>query len=373
MSATEQQATNEARPVDASQAKDLVAAVSRQLNGHDSTPVAALPVGNTPLAQLATLASRSTQNEKRFGKAGACEDLASALEARLAGNGPLSLNTLHDICVSMITLVATCAKNVVAFGQLGVISNATRALRIAARESDWRLMETSLILLSKLAMGKEASHCEQFGAAGTFEAVAECVVMGGSCPDGAFAAEFAGFRACNTLHELQHMATACRDRGCENAQKFARVPGLPTALDRWLQKAITHASLDAELARRSPEVMSAIRDASSYAIRDPTMSLLLVVHAFQALVQRQPGGLPEAQVRTLATPRVCQNLVRALALAGAPEYLARPTSPILKEWLLLASVTNVIMEVCGVCKDGIPAGLVPAADLMVHILKDANH
>eukprot|EP00899_Mesostigma_viride_P026451 jgi/Mesvir1/6991/Mv09129-RA.1 len=394
MSRTERQATNEARPIDASQAEALVAAVSRQLNGPDPATVAALPVADTPLAQLKMLAKQSTENERQLGKAGACQVLASALEARLDGDGPSSLDTLHEICVGTIHLMATCVKNGVTLGQLGVISHATRALRLATREGDWRFVETTLILLKLLAVRKDPSHCERFGAAGTFEAVAECVVTNASCPDDAFPAAFAGFEACSTLYELQLMAAACADPWCQNARKLARVVGLPAALDRWLERALAHAALEAHGSALGLDTQASglgfpdrsasgdtnnaipgtsIRGPSSYAIRNSTQDMTFVAQCFKALIlRRQPGVLPDAGVRALATPRVCQNLVRTLALAGTPASLVPQTTPIINEWLLLGDVTLVILSVCEGFKRDIPAALAPAADVMVRILKDAN-
>eukprot|EP00899_Mesostigma_viride_P015072 jgi/Mesvir1/23566/Mv18263-RA.1 len=308
--AWEERANEDEPPLSLSQAKKLVTAVAQQLDGQLDTPPGEVP----PFHRLQHVLSRlSVQNERMLAKAGACEVLASALERAVTGNSPVSLSELFK---SLLYLATDSVKNKAAYGALGVISSTAEALRKAIREQDWLLATTAVSFLTELAMAKVSSFCGQFGAAGAFEAVAECVMWAAwSSPDRATL----GFNACGALWQLQIMACMCTDARCKNRNRLGQSCGLFAALDTCLGEAVTAAE---SAAAHQHDLYSHTLDTLTGAPqqcrcgrmyhRDVIADLSSVCTAIYAIAQ--PEVYPTKLVRLLATPSVCTSLMRALAL-----------------------------------------------------------
>eukprot|EP00899_Mesostigma_viride_P015804 jgi/Mesvir1/24224/Mv10935-RA.1 len=331
----EQQAREEACPLDRAQANDFVAALARQLDGQGGTPTAAPPSEDSPLHQLQTLARSSFENEKLLGKAGACEVLASALDRALADDTSLPR---EDICAGLVRLVDTCAKNRVALGKLGVIASSTEVLRRALREENWPLASNAANLLYKIGVQIEPSHCDQFGAADSFEVLASCLVAAAGLCESTIST---AFQACEALQTMQITAEACTRAGCQNRQRLGRAPGVFAALDTCLMCALWRVSF-AEKYEDQPE---AVRNsvALSDVLRGVIKDVQRVCHGIVPFTP--PGVYPSELVRSLASPRMCQNLSAAIALAGSPLYV-RERLEIDADWSLVPDVMKIIFFLC---------------------------
>eukprot|EP00899_Mesostigma_viride_P028318 jgi/Mesvir1/8671/Mv02611-RA.1 len=308
MASQEERATGAARPLDSTQAEDLVAAVARQLEGQGAAAASAGPSEEeSPMKQLQALAGLSFKNEKLLGKAGACEILASAFDRALAAADSASL---YEICTGMTALTATCAKNRAAFGRLGVIAGTTKALMLATRGRDWPLAGATSSLLAKLALNinhHESSQRAQFFQAEAFGALAKCIVAAARAPE---LGAPASYLACDAMHDLEPMSACC-------GMMFSVVPGLGAALERCLHAAVTAAA-----------------------------------------------------AAIIATPRLCQDLRDALAMALSPEYRReRPRCD--PAWWLARYPTRVAYGLC-CCHINVPPDLRPAGDSIVDLLKAAN-
>eukprot|EP00899_Mesostigma_viride_P004317 jgi/Mesvir1/13887/Mv16019-RA.2 len=350
-------------PLDLSEATELVGAVARQLNGTLDTP----PDEDPPFKALQhVLYCMSGKSERVLARAGACELLASALDRALQGLSPVPL---RDIVTSMEDLAGDSVKNKAVLGRLGVVSSLTRALRRAVRVRDDTLASPTLSLLSKLAKSKVSSLCEAFGAADTFEMAVECVVWASApSPD----TRSARFESCALLWALQAVADECTRPGCGNRARLIRNGPLFTAsrgsrdrlfaaLDACLSDAV--AATESSIAETDKDVRDRI--AAFPADRGAVVSVHLqvatadlatvcgAIHVLIAAQERHPsdrsmtpllwsntpaavsqrGALISVLVRharrlrrwfygdvarSLASPRVCENLVRVLALARSP-------------------------------------------------------
>eukprot|EP00899_Mesostigma_viride_P028556 jgi/Mesvir1/8886/Mv02774-RA.1 len=348
MASQEERATGAARPLDSTQAEDLVAAVARQLEGQGAAAASAGPSEEqSPMKQLQALAGLSFKNEKLLGKAGACEILASAFDRALAAADSASL---YEICTGMTALTATCAKNRAAFGRLGVIAGTTKALMLATRGRDWPLAGATSSLLAKLALNinhHESSQRAQFFQAEAFGALAKCIVAAARAPE---LGAPASYLACDAMHDLEPMSACC-------GMMFSVVPGLGAALERCLHAAVTAAAAAITHAQREPE-----------RLRDAVTDVKRACNGI-FVIARWPGVCQE-QVDAIATPRLCQDLRDALAMALSPEYRReRPRCD--PAWWLARYPTRVAYGLC-CCHINVPPDLRPAGDSIVDLLKAAN-
>eukprot|EP00899_Mesostigma_viride_P000731 jgi/Mesvir1/10659/Mv13749-RA.1 len=373
LAAWEEQATVGAPPLDVAQARDLVAAVARQLNSGQGLLMSS---DDSPLDQLRKAASASFKNEKVLGKLGACEVLASALPRALASKNALA--QLH-ICVTMRSLVSTCAKNSLAFGRLGVIASMTAALTSAVCRQDWPLATHASSFLFHLTLANKGSnsHCRQFGIAGAFEAVASCVVAAAPSPENAAinCSEHAAaaYQACRTLQGLQEMTEDCADgTGCQNRRRVGQSPRLVPALQKCLESSVRCALFSWQFPHMVPTHCLDCRGLHGRTFSDDAADVGKVCHGLYAILK--PGNYPDDIALSLATPCVCNGLTTALALAGSPEHLrGRPADD--RAWPLISAVVRVIYSVCvfhGRARRSIPPQLHPASSTLVTILEIAN-
>eukprot|EP00899_Mesostigma_viride_P003952 jgi/Mesvir1/13558/Mv12447-RA.1 len=378
LAAQEQEAIGGARPVQPTPAEELVAAVAKQLaSGQGVPPATSVPLEDSPLKDLETLAGSSFANEKRLGKAGACEVLASAFDRALDGSGPVSV---YHLCSAIIRLTLTCAKNRIAFGRLGIIASATKALTRATSECDWPLAVNACFLLDKIAIEEDAaaptSRCSQLGAVGAFEAAAACVVAGvRACMDSLASrtppspdAMTASYHGCEAVHDLQYMAQTCTDAGCQNKTRLGRAPGLFPALEACLKNSLMNMAWMVRLdtmtslpSRPPPEV-----------ITESFSNIHRVCHGLVAFLQ-QPSPYPDTLVRSLLTPSVYEGLACALATVATAGYReARPRCD--SDWKLVSNVSKLIAGAClrQSGRMGIPRELSDAAAKMLDVIKAAN-
>eukprot|EP00899_Mesostigma_viride_P000730 jgi/Mesvir1/10658/Mv13748-RA.1 len=356
LSAWLERASQDSSSLNLAQAKDLVAAVARQLVAcQGALPATAVSnlVEDSPLVQLRDVALASPKNEKVLGKAGACEVLAPALDTALACGDP---GILYEICVSIVALTATCAKNRAAFGRLGAIASATTVLTSAVHDKNWQLAEAATMILNHVADFQSPSHCEVYGLSGTFEAVAAGVVAAVNEVEFPLSA----FPACAAMHTLQHMALSCREPGCQNRHRLGQAAGLFRALSLCLVTAKTLAHLTATRAGVHAEES-----------QDALKKLRSVCLGIYAIVQ--PDAYPVATVQALvATPRLCMDLSTTLALAGSPEHLrARPRCE--PAWRLVDTAAKAVYGICVAHRQAtLPPDLRHACPTLVDILRVAN-
>eukprot|EP00899_Mesostigma_viride_P021170 jgi/Mesvir1/29054/Mv18362-RA.1 len=266
--------------LDEGAAKEHVTIAAQYLNEEDGTP-GSLALAKGAFRHLQELA-KSCENERLLGKAGACELFVRALDRAVTGDSRVPLDVIVG---GMANLTKTSVKNQVDFGNRGAVDGITKALRLAVRDSRWELLESAnacIINLTRVQNSK-ASACDQCGAAGTFEMVGQSVVVATCLSPGSPAS----YEACNAVGHLHVAATHCPRTQCHNARRLGWVPGIYAALDECLQSAVT--SGDLASMRSVCGAMHAVTSRSTYPFRHRC---------------------------ALATPRVCQNLVRALQRAA---------------------------------------------------------
>eukprot|EP00899_Mesostigma_viride_P004311 jgi/Mesvir1/13881/Mv16017-RA.1 len=325
--AWEERASEEAPPLDLSEATELVGAVSRQLDGMLDTPADEDP----PFKRLqAVLRRMSVKNQRTLARAGACEMLASALDRAVrsqpGSTGQLSPVSLHDIVSCMMYLAGNSVKNKAALGQLGAIASLTATLRHAIQKNDVPLVMATVALLGDLAESRVSSFCEAFGSAGAFEAAAECVAWAAATPSpdkvGPGKASSPRTSACALLVALQAVADACTRPGCGNRARlvwngplFTACRGsrhrLFTALDACLSDAVAAAEFLSSQATATPAPTGSHFN-PFWNCRD-----LALRGMFSGLPASARGGLARSLLQGAATDLTCVcAVINALIAAG---------------------------------------------------------
>eukprot|EP00899_Mesostigma_viride_P019172 jgi/Mesvir1/27256/Mv07094-RA.1 len=219
-------------------------------------------------------------------------------EQRILGKASAALDSIVNrrcclpllgICSGLNHLLRSNEKNRVAFSRTKGLENLVAALNAASEHRAWHLINTVVACMRMLCM--DGVHSDRFLPSGIFSALVRCLITCAvPCPEGTdastFGGMFASYAVCDTL--------GCLEKRMGFALKIQ-------AMSSWLQ-------------RVDQGIFPALDEALLCACEANDARVVRLV--CQAISWVSQGGGKNCRA-LLARDRVCQNLARACAIAGA--------------------------------------------------------